>query len=875
MQNQTLWQQLQQIPREDWPQYIKKNHQDLWLDMAWSKVNLWRGNQQKQSSVLGDTPDYERTLFTLDDRATKMVNFAFKKYWEDGLVYKGSYLVNWSVGLQTAVSDVAGEIEYEKRVDPFVTFEYRFEDFDIYFQSEMNNNSFDKVIEAIKPKLRDFFDSNPIFVSTVRPETIFGDVALAVHPNIFRNKLIESDKFTDAEINIIIEFLNNFSKRMIVNTLVVRLRIYSLKISNIKLILSEEVDPNFGTGALKITPASDQHDYDIFNKYLGGTFPHSIGRDGKLTEVCGDGYRGLTVEQGRLAVIKRLAETGYIPVKENTQTPSALRAPSSKEGQGEFQNDSNLSEENYEDFRKRILAEVKANLESESFNPTDYSYTEGQKRLREIMGEAGKMLQIDWNYEHNVTICERTKTVIEPLISEEFFLSYHVGISHKVPPNPLDLFLKGKSSLLEKVPPNPLDRGSLAHDISLKLANSEAVSKNSRFKINPKLIPRAKEMAENLTKAEQIVWDEILKSKQTEYKFIRQQIIDNYIVDFYCSEFLLAIEIDGDSHDEKQQYDTVRTNLLNTFGIEVIRFTNEQVYNDLDNVKNTILDIIKNKVENKLGYSPYLGGKGVPNHIDKENNCQKEVLKQDTHTLQSIGIEAINETTFYPAEIKDRAINFLENIKDWCISRDMIWGHKMPVWYNLDLNPNKVFYSYKDWQKDEKVRSAFQISPQKPALPGDWVQEEKILDTWFSSCLWPLSTLDYVEYAEGTPNTDFETYYLSTDMVTGVDILYTWIIRMSMLGKYFTGKIPYKNVIITPTVRDEQGRKMSKSLGNGLDPVTQIDKYSSDSLRLAMLSGMIPARNFRLGGKIADKMSEKYRNFGNKLWNVARFLEGR
>ena len=96
-----------------------------------------------------------------------------------------------------------------------------------------------------------------------------------------------------------------------------------------------------------------------------------------------------------------------------------------------------------------------------------------------------------------------------------------------------------------------------------------------------------------------------------------------------------------------------------------------------------------------------------------------------------------------------------------------------------------------------------------------------------------------------------------------------------MLCKYFTGKIPYKNIIINPTVRDEKGRKMSKSLGNGLDPVAQIEKYSSDSLRLAMLAGMIPNRNIRLGGSIADKACEKYRNFGNKLWNVARFLESK
>lgn len=671
MQNQTLWQQLQQIPREDWSQYIKKNHQDLWLDIAWSKVNLWRGNQQKQSSVLGDTPDYNRTLFTLDDRATKMVNFAFKKYWEDGLLYKGSYLVNWSVGLQTAVSDVAGEIEYEKRVDPFITFEYK------VYQGHVGNmleafcdaNSIDYT--KLDLCLSNF--SLEIRVSTVRPETMFGDVAIAVHPLVFKKDLsskVLQPTFTEDEALRIADLI---VERMIKDRYMIYFHVTNtLTNQSIQIIIDTVVDPNFGTGYLKVTPASDITDYEIYKRHrqqIRLPIPHSIGRNGKLTEVCGENYKGLTVEQGRLAVIKKLVEDGYIPMK-NLDSEGRIIT-------------------NQQKIEK--LAKVATNLKSQSFNPANYSYTEGQKKLQEMMGDDGKSLEIDWNYEHNVTICERTKTVIEPLISEEFFLSYHREINTQPSVDPL---------------------------------------------------------------------------------------------------------------------------------------------------------VRRGNVENKT-------------------------------TLQSIGLQVIQETTFYPAEIKDRAINFLENIKDWCVSRDMIWGHKIPVWYNLDLNPNKVFYSYKDWQNDEKVRASFQISPEKPTLSGDWVQEEKILDTWFSSCLWPLSTLDYVDYANGKLNTDFDTFYPTTDMVTGVDILYTWIIRMSMLGKYFTGKIPYKNVIITPTVRDEQGRKMSKSLGNGLDPVAQIDKYSSDSLRLAMLSGMIPARNFRLGGKIADKMSEKYRNFGNKLWNVARFLEGR
>ena len=456
--NESLWQQLQQIPREDWPQFIKKNHPDLWLQLAWTKVNEWRDNQQNQAKVLGDTPDYGRELFTLDDRATKMVNYAFQKYWEDGLVYKGAYLVNWSVGLMTAVSDVAGEIEYEKRTDPFVTFEYKVHIVSTFFKTNLNSDEHSNKIQSLISKLQ----TKTLQVATVRPETIFGDVAIAVHPERLKDLL----NLSEAEAML----LKNLLFR---NELDVILKVSSLSIFSVKLIIADEVDPNFGTGALKITPASSQEDYDIFNKYIGGNFPHSIGRDGKLTEVCGE-FAGLTVEQGRLAVIKRLAETGYIPVKEGFKNESA-----------------------------QILAEVKNNLESESFDATVYSYAEGQKRLQEMLGEAGKKLAIDWNYEHNVSICERSKTVIEPLISEEFFLSYQTP------------------------------------------------------------------------------------------------------------------------------------------------------------------------------------------------------AKSTGKTLQQHGFEGVREVQFFSADYQERANNFIENIHDWCISRDLVWGHKIPVWYNLDVHPDKRLYSKKEFPQSK------------------------------------------------------------------------------------------------------------------------------------------------------------------------------
>ena len=861
-QDDNLSGDLVEVTKEDLPKYLKVNCPDLWLECAWSKVNLWRNNQKEQSAVLGDTPDYERSLFTLDDKNIDMVNYAFQKYWQDGLIYKGSYLVNWSVGLNTALSDVAGEIEYEKRTDPFVTFEYRMFSKNNSFtqplpdvEGQNNNNPSQQVGSLL---ISDNSSYKPlhkaILVSTVRPETVFGDYAVAVHPEVFVREYSEfQDLLQKNELFVQIPLTERF----------------------IPVILADEVDPNFGSGALKITPAHDIVDYEIFNKYIGGDFEQAIGRDGKLTALCGK-YAGLTVTEGRKSTIQDMLEQGFVPKK-------LINGNEQKESKSYF--------------------DITFN---DDINPEDY--------------------QIDWNYEHNVTVCERTKTVVEPLISEEFFVGWNTEFS----------------------------------------------------------------------------WAPTSKD---------------------------------------------------------------------DNIS------ISNK--NQAG--------------------------QKT-TLAKLGKTAVNKTNFYSSEYKERGINFLNNIKDWCISRDLIWGHKMPVWYNLETNFERKFWSFEEMKKlnsplDRMPQSGagvfanqyFAISTTKPTTQGNWVQEEKILDTWFSSCLWPLSTLDYakfvksktltksnlihihggevwqdkstyrskiqsgelnsywysksfdnavdgfktswksevsnfckdnyislikpqmpnktnadytkwkwvfeqslpfitdqtvlvghslgsmfltrylsenkldckavflvsgglwtnsenkredfdvnwgldsgfevsngliqlgnkinivhskddyaVEFARSVnlkaklPNanfleldglghlsgeceqlanliidnlkietkpTDFEVFYPSQEMVTGKDIFYQWIVRMTTLGYYFTAEIPYTDLVITPTVLDDKGKKMSKSLNNGMDPVAQIDKYSSDALRMALLGGMIPDRNIKMGGRIADELCEKYRNFGNKLWNVARFFE--
>jgi HAD superfamily hydrolase (TIGR01509 family) len=769
---------VQNLPenKEDIPKFLKKNHTEKWLELAWKKANEWRDNQAKQSSILGDIPDHSRNLFTLDKQAVDTVNFAFKKYYEDGLIYKKSYLINWSVGLQTALSDVPEDIGYEKRKDPFVTFEYRlFKKQDVEYTS-LNEN---------------------ILVSTVRPETIFADEAVAVHPEIINPKLEELVK--NRALYAQIPLTNKF----------------------IPVILALEVERDFGTGALKITPAHDLTDYNIFNKYLGGEFEQAVGRDGRLTEICGE-FAGMTVMEGRKAVIDKLIETGYVPNK--------------------LDDEGNETEED----------------------------------------------QIDWNYEHNVTICERSKTVVEPLISEEFFLGYDREF---VNPH--------KSGTKKEIKNLVFDLGDVVfwerkHFIAQHLEEKYSLVEGVDYNF------REVESQAHFTEASPYTidfWQTFAKhfiSHQVDPELLLEIFIyrnDNPHVYEQTERFIKTQKAEGKkiyyltNRHEESMLGLKKQEILGFFdgglgdyeiGISKPDKRIYQIFIEKFNLNPAECVFVDDRFENietaqKLNFETI--------HFNPKNtDLDKELHGIETGkyytTLQDLGIEGVEETNYYPNSFQKLGVDYVSHIKDWCISRDLVWGHKMPIWYNLELNPEKKFYTNIELLEHPELQNHIKIQPDKPTESGNWVQEEKILDTWFSSCLWPLSTLDYVGHVQGKA-TDFDTFYPTQDMVTAREIFYAWIVRMTVLGKYFTGKIPFQNVVITPTIQDEQGKKMSKSLKNGLGAVQAIERFSSDSLRMAMLGGMIPNRNMRLGGALADRLMEKYRNFGNKVWNITRFLESK
>ena len=228
---------------------------------------------------------------------------------------------------------------------------------------------------------------------------------------------------------------------------------------------------------------------------------------------------------------------------------------------------------------------------------------------------------------------------------------------------------------------------------------------------------------------------------------------------------------------------------------------------------------------------------------------QQWFVKMDELAKPAINALKTGELRFVPERFDKIYLHWLENIKDWCISRQIWWGHRIPAYYCDECGEFVVAREM----------------PEKCPHCGctHFTQDEDTLDTWFSSALWPFSTLGWPEKTE-----DLDYFYPTDVLVTGYDIIFFWVIRMVFSGYEHTGKSPFHTVLIHGLVRDSQGRKMSKSLGNGIDPLEIIDKYGADALRLTLVTGNAPGNDMRF----YNERVEASRNFANKVWNASRFI---
>ena len=224
-------------------------------------------------------------------------------------------------------------------------------------------------------------------------------------------------------------------------------------------------------------------------------------------------------------------------------------------------------------------------------------------------------------------------------------------------------------------------------------------------------------------------------------------------------------------------------------------------------------------------------------------------VKMEPLAKPAVEVVRNKEIKLIPERMEKVYYNWMENIKDWCISRQLWWGHRIPAWYCADCGETIV-------AKEDPTTC--------PKCGGTHLhQDEDTLDTWFSSALWPFSTLGW---PDETP--ELKHYYPTSTLVTGYDIIFFWVARMIFSALEYTGKAPFNTVLFHGLVRDAQGRKMSKSLGNGIDPLEIIDKYGADALRFALSTGNSPGNDMRF----SDEKVESSRNFANKIWNAARFV---
>ncbi|MDZ7660583.1 valine--tRNA ligase [Fodinibius sp.] len=264
------------------------------------------------------------------------------------------------------------------------------------------------------------------------------------------------------------------------------------------------------------------------------------------------------------------------------------------------------------------------------------------------------------------------------------------------------------------------------------------------------------------------------------------------------------------------------------------------------------------EMQNKIGYSERTDAIIEP-RLSLQWFCKMDELAKPAHeNVMNDNIE------FHPSKFKNSYNHWMENIRDWCISRQLWWGQRIPAWYYGDGKDDYVVAK----TEEEAIEKAREKSGNTDLSADDIRQDEDVLDTWFSSWLWPITVFDPEFIRTGEPNEDLEYYYPTQDLVTAPEIMFFWVARMIISGYEFMDEKPFSNVYYTGIVRDSQRRKMSKSLGNSPDPIKLMEEYGTDGVRVGMLFSS-PAGNDLL---FEEQLCEQGRNFANKIWNAFRFL---
>ncbi len=746
------------------------------LKRVWEWVPKSRNAIRTQLEKLGVSVDWKRERFTLDEGFSRAVRKAFRLLYEEGLIYRGEYIVNWCPKDLTALSDL--EVEHEEEKGKLWYIRYPLED-----------------------------GSGYITVATTRPETMLGDTAVAVHP--------EDERYKDL-----------VGKR--VRLPLVRWKRRSLKGEEvgelIPIIADRRVKREFGTGAVKVTPAHDPNDFEMGREH-GLPFVKVMDERAVMNENAGE-FRGLDRYSARGRIVELLKEEGLLEKEEE--------------------------------------------------------------------------------HTHAVGRCYRCKTVVEPMVSVQWF----VKVS------------------------DPAIR-----DPSVR-AVTEGLMKRSEEEREIRFIA-----AEGLTL--RIVAEK--ESGETEVLLVREGL-----------SFLSGVENGEISYI---YYPQGREDLLR----EAIALTERILRRSPDltflaGVEGEILLRGEGKEESTEKGRYLLAGEGsrVQLYSWEEEPSSLRTLTagrlraEPSQSAMSVRVERKrvrreerHRIRFTPEQWKRFYLDWMENLRDWCISRQIWWGHRIPVWYcdecggvnvytdddferlhdklifNLladgkienDFTPEEVvqilsspnfvhpemtvleFYKRFVFNRyhsadisaeslrlllTQEVNPGSPLGRERPLYSfdperGTWRmilhckgcgsrklrQEEDVLDTWFSSALWPFGVFGWSERTE-----DLKRLYPTDLLVTGFDIIFFWVARMIMMGTHFMGDIPFHDVYVHALIRDEKGQKMSKTKGNVIDPLDIIERYGADALRFTLAILTVQGRDIRL----SEKRFEGYRHFANKIWNAGRYI---
>ncbi len=665
---------------------------------VWDWTNKHKGKIQEQMKILGCSVDWSHDSFTLDPHYVKEVRQAFFKLFKENYIYRGTRLINWCPKCLTSLSDL--EVIHSDKKAKLYKIKYY-----------LNSNEF-------------------LVVATTRPETLFGDVAVAINPQDLRYKEIISKIQKNEKV---------FVKLPLVN-------------KEIPVILNENVKLDFGTGALKITPSHDFNDYEIAK--TNNTLEQAINIfNDKACILALDfipkEFHGLDRFLARNLIISKLEGQGLLEGIEEYEQSQALH------DRCDTVIEPYLSKQWFVEMKDLAQIAITAlKTEQVKFYPERYSktYLDWLENIQDWCISR----QLWWG--HEIPVFYKKIEKENTLLEEKEFLNKYFYYPNPLTPCPASL---------KPSPPTPL------------LKERGVRIKGTDIFLIEKLKPFAKEMRKEFTEAENLLWQE-LRNNKLGFKFRRQHLIDKFIVDFFCIETQLIIEVDGEIQEKTKEYDSLREEFLTSLGCKVIRFSNEEILNNIKEVKEKIVFTLSFRRG-----SPEGRGEGKEDyHIKIEEDEIQLVLKES----------------------------------------------------NLKLEEELINRGY--------------------------IKDSSVLDTWFSSALWAFAS-------QRKHGESIEKPYWTNVLSTAREIINLWVSRMIFSSIKLTDKLPFKDILIHPVIQTADGKRMSKSKGNAIDPIELVNLYGADASRLWYCSvGINSNQDIRFTG---NKEIENKKRFINKFWNACKF----